>query len=78
MGNRGKILIVDDDRFYQDFCREILEPDYEIHTTFTGQEALGVVVGWRHGHGPRLAPDWKVDVAVAIPTDLHRYTAVLH
>jgi len=43
MGNRGRVLVVDDDRFYQDFCREVLEDDYEIHTTFTGQEALALV-----------------------------------
>jgi len=43
MGNKGKILIVDDDRFYQEFCAEILEDDYEIQTTFTGQEALALI-----------------------------------
>jgi diguanylate cyclase (GGDEF)-like protein len=43
MGGKGRVLIVDDDRFYQEFCREILESDYEIHSTFTGQEALALI-----------------------------------
>jgi len=43
MGIKSRILVVDDDRFYQEFCTEILHEDYEIHTTFTGQEALALV-----------------------------------
>jgi two-component system, cell cycle response regulator len=44
MGNRGRILVVDDDRFYQEFCTDILtEEGYHITTTFTGQEALALV-----------------------------------
>lgn len=43
MGKKGRILVVDDDRFYQEFCAEILQDDYEVHTTFTGQESLALV-----------------------------------
>ena len=44
MGNRGKILVVDDDRFYQKFCADLLkEEGYQVHTTFTGQEALALI-----------------------------------
>lgn len=39
--NKGRILIVDDDQFYQAFCAEVLsEEGYEVDTTFTGEEAL--------------------------------------
>jgi len=43
MGVRGRILVVDDDRFYQEFCTEVLESDYDLQTTFTGQEALALI-----------------------------------
>jgi len=35
--------VVDDDRFYQEFCTEVLESDYDLQTTFTGQEALALI-----------------------------------
>ena len=35
--------MVDDDRFYQEFCTEVLESDYDLQTTFTGQEALALI-----------------------------------
>jgi two-component system cell cycle response regulator len=39
--NKGRILIVDDDQFYQEFCSEVLKDEgYQIRTTFTGEEAL--------------------------------------
>jgi two-component system, cell cycle response regulator len=38
---KGKILIVDDDQFYQAFCSEVLsEEGYLVRATFTGEEAL--------------------------------------
>ncbi len=38
---KGQILVVEDDRFYQELCREVLEEEgYEVHPTFTGEEAL--------------------------------------
>jgi len=36
-------LVVDDDRFYQEFCTEVLEGDYDLQTTFTGQESLALI-----------------------------------
>lgn len=36
-------MVVDDDRFYQEFCTEVLESDYDLQTTFTGQEALALI-----------------------------------
>jgi len=40
----GRILVVDDDQFYQDFCKEILGEDgYEIRSTYTGEEALEIL-----------------------------------
>ena len=39
--SHGRILIVEDDRFYRELCREVLEDDgYEVETTLTGEEAL--------------------------------------
>ena len=39
--NKGRILIVDDDQFYQEFCNDVLKDEgYQIHTTFTGEDAL--------------------------------------
>ena len=39
--DKGKILIVDDDQFYQSFCSDVLvEEGYLVKTTFTGEEAL--------------------------------------
>jgi diguanylate cyclase (GGDEF)-like protein len=36
--------VVDDDRFYQEFCSALLREDnYEVDTTFTGQEALALI-----------------------------------
>lgn len=38
---RGRILVVEDERFYQELCREVLEEEgYEVDSTFTGEEAL--------------------------------------
>jgi len=37
----GKILIIEDDQFTQDFIREILEEDgYKVVTALSGEEAL--------------------------------------
>ena len=36
-------MVVDDDRFYQEFCTEVLEGDYDLQTTFTGQESLALI-----------------------------------
>lgn len=42
--NRGRILVVDDDQFYQEFCMEILGEDgYHVRSTFTGEEALDIL-----------------------------------
>jgi diguanylate cyclase (GGDEF)-like protein len=39
--DKGKILIVDDDQFYQSFCSDVLsEEGYLVKSTFTGEEAL--------------------------------------
>jgi len=39
--DKGKILIVDDDQFYQTFCSDVLsEEGYLVRSTFTGEEAL--------------------------------------
>ena len=39
--DKGRILIVDDDQFYQAFCSDVLsEEGYVVRTTFTGEEAL--------------------------------------
>ena len=44
MGSSGKILVVDDDNFYQQFCVDLLVPEgYQVQTAFTGQEALALV-----------------------------------
>jgi diguanylate cyclase (GGDEF)-like protein len=38
--HRGRILVVDDDQFYQEFCSEVLgEEGYQIKSTYTGEEA---------------------------------------
>lgn len=40
----GKILVIDDDRFYQEFCKDVLEEEgYKVKTTFTGTEALAIL-----------------------------------
>ncbi|HUT53660.1 MAG TPA: diguanylate cyclase [bacterium] len=42
--HRGRILVVDDDQFYQEFCAEILgEEGYQIKSTYTGEEALEIL-----------------------------------
>ena len=42
--NRGRILVVDDDQFYQEFCAEILgEEGYEVRTTSTAEKALEIL-----------------------------------
>ena len=42
--NRGKILVVDDDAFYHEYCKEVLGEDgYDIRTTYTGEEALEIL-----------------------------------
>ena len=39
--SRGRILVVDDDHFYQEFCTEILgEEGYEVNATHSGERAL--------------------------------------
>ena len=39
--SRGRILVVDDDHFYQEFCAEILGEDgYEVSATHSGERAL--------------------------------------
>src|SRR4030042_241993 len=39
--DKGRILIVDDDQFYQAFCSDVLSDEgYVVKTTFTGEEAL--------------------------------------
>ena len=39
--DKGRILIVDDDQFYQSFCSDVLgEEGYLVRATFTGEEAL--------------------------------------
>lgn len=39
--HKGRILIVEDDQFYQEFCKDILEEEgYDILSTITGAEAL--------------------------------------
>lgn len=44
MTRSKRILVVDDDRFYQEFCSDLLkEENYEVYTTFTGQEALALI-----------------------------------
>ncbi len=44
MADRAKILVVDDDRFYQEFCSDLLKDEgYEVKTTFTGEEALALI-----------------------------------
>ncbi len=41
---KGKILIVDDDQFYQEFCTEILSGEgYVVRSTYTGEEALEII-----------------------------------
>ncbi|MFO8058082.1 MAG: diguanylate cyclase [bacterium] len=41
---KGKILIVDDDQFYQEFCTEILSGEgYLVRSTYTGEEALEIL-----------------------------------
>jgi len=38
---KRRILVVEDDRFYQEICREVLEEEgYKIDMAFTGEEAL--------------------------------------
>lgn len=42
--DRGRILVVDDDQFYQEFATEILgEEGYQVRTTYTGEEALQLI-----------------------------------
>ncbi len=42
--DRSKILIVDDDQFYQEFCTEILSAEgYIVRSTYTGEEALEII-----------------------------------
>jgi diguanylate cyclase (GGDEF)-like protein len=42
--DRGKILVVDDDAFYHEYCKEVLgEEGYSIRTTYTGEEALEIL-----------------------------------
>lgn len=42
--SKGKILVVEDDRFYQElYCEVFEEEGYEIDSTFTGEEALSRV-----------------------------------
>jgi len=44
MNKANRILVVDDDRFYQEFCSDLLkEENYEVVTAFTGQEALALI-----------------------------------
>jgi len=44
--SRGRILVVEDDRFYQEICRDVLREDgYEVDVAFTGEEALSKVKG---------------------------------
>lgn len=39
--NKGRILVVDDDQFYHEFCQEVLgEEGYLVRTSYTGEEAL--------------------------------------
>lgn len=41
---KGRILVVEDDRFYQELCREVLEEDgYEVDFSFTGEEAVAKI-----------------------------------
>jgi len=38
---KGRILVVEDDRFYQELCQEVLgEEGYKVDVTFTGEEAM--------------------------------------
>ncbi len=44
--SRGRILVVDDDQFYQEFCSTVLsDAGYMVRTTFTGEEALELLKG---------------------------------
>ncbi len=42
--NKGRILVVDDDAFYQEFCSEVLGKEgYDVRSTYTGEEALEIL-----------------------------------
>jgi len=42
--NRGRIMIVDDDQFYHEFCSDVLgQEGYQVKSTYTGEEALEVL-----------------------------------
>ncbi len=42
--SKGRILVVEDDRFYQEVCRDVLQEDgYEVEVSFTGEDALSKV-----------------------------------